>query len=128
MDITVGRLGHGDESILVDIVVRHKHRLIGIDYAERLLENPSNFLLVAERGQSPVGFAWGYLLSRLDRDKLQLFIYEVDVSSDARRRGVGTSLMNFVAACTQENRLMEAFVLADPANVAAHGLYRNIGA
>jgi ribosomal protein S18 acetylase RimI-like enzyme len=75
-----------------------------------------------------VGFVWGYLLQRLDRDKNQLFVYEVDVSPDARRKGAGTSLMNFVAAYATEHLLMEAFVLTDSDNSAAHGLYKSTGA
>jgi ribosomal protein S18 acetylase RimI-like enzyme len=128
MDITIRRLSQGDESILIEIVRSHKTRTIGADYATRLLANPQNFLLVAERQQGPVGFVWGYLLQRLDQDKYQLFIYEVDVSPDARRQGVGTSLMNFIAAYAKEHQLVEAFVLTDSDNLAAHGLYKGTGA
>jgi ribosomal protein S18 acetylase RimI-like enzyme len=128
MDIRVRRLGPGDESTLVDIVRRHKARVIGVEYAARLLANPQNFLLVAEHEHRPVGFVWGYLLQRLDRDKNQLFVYEVDVSPDARRKGAGTSLMNFVAAYATEHLLMEAFVLTESDNSAAHGLYKSTGA
>jgi ribosomal protein S18 acetylase RimI-like enzyme len=106
----------------------NKARSIGLEYATQLLANPLNFLLVAERQQHPVGFVWGYLLQRLDRDKRQLFVYEVDVLPDARRQGVGTSLMNFIAAYTKEHCLMEAFVLTDSNNLAARGLYKSTGA
>jgi len=128
MEITVRRLGQGDESTLVDIVHRDKARSIRLAYAAQLLANPLNFLVVAEHKQHPVGFVWGYLLQRLDREKHQFFVYEVDVSPDARRQGVGTSLMNFIAVYTKEHSLMEAFVLADSENVAAHGLYESTGA
>ena len=63
MNITARRLSQGDESTLVDVVRRHK---------------------------DPVGFVWGYLLQRLDRDKRQLFIYEVDVSRPWRVSDVAT--------------------------------------
>jgi hypothetical protein len=43
MDIRVGRLSSGDESILVEIVRHHKSRVIEIDHATRLLANPLNF-------------------------------------------------------------------------------------
>jgi ribosomal protein S18 acetylase RimI-like enzyme len=128
MEITVRRLSQGDESTLVDIVYSHKARSIELEYAVKLLANPLNFLVVAEYKQHPVGFVWGYLLQRLDREKHQLFVYEVDVSPDARRQGVGTSLMNFIVAYTKEHYLMGAFVLADSGNLSAHGLYKNTGA
>lgn len=128
MEISVRRLGQGDELTLIGIVSRHKARSISDEYAARLLENPLNFLLVAECDQQPVGFVWGYLLQRLDRDNRQLFVYEVDVLPDARRQGVGTSLMNFVAAYTIEHRLMEAFVLTEPENTDANSLYQRTGA
>jgi ribosomal protein S18 acetylase RimI-like enzyme len=128
MDITVRRLSPGDESSLVDIVRRHKGRVIEVEYATRLLANPLNLLLVAEQEYRPIGFVWGYLLQRLDRDRHQLFVYEVDVSPDARRKGAGTSLMNFVAAYAMEHSLTEAFVLTDSDNSAAHGLYKGTGA
>jgi ribosomal protein S18 acetylase RimI-like enzyme len=128
VEITVRRLSQGDESTLIDIVHHHKARSIGLEYATELLANPLNFLLVAEQKHHPVGFAWGYLLQRLDQDKHQLFVYEVDVSPDARKQGVGTSLMNFIATYTKEHCLMEAFVLTDADNLAAHGLYKSTGA
>ena len=124
----VRRLSQGDESTLVDIVHSYKARSIGLEYAIKLLANPLNFLVVAEHKQHPVGFVWGYLLQRLDRDKHQLFVYEVDVSPDARRQGVGTSLMSFIAAYTKEHCLMEAFVLADSDNLSAHDVYKSTGA
>jgi ribosomal protein S18 acetylase RimI-like enzyme len=128
MDITVRRLGPGDESMLVDIVHRYKARTIELKYAAQLLANTLNFLLIAEHEQRAVGFVWAYLLQRLDREKNQLFVYEVEVSPSARRQRVGTSLMNFIAAYTKEHRLLEAFILADVDNSAAHGLYRSTGA
>jgi ribosomal protein S18 acetylase RimI-like enzyme len=128
MEIAVRRLSQGDESTLVDIVRHHKARAIGLEYATQLLANPLNFLLVAEQHQHPVGFVWGYLLQPLDRDKHQLFVYEVDVSADARRQGVGTSLMHFIAAYTKEHSLIEAFVLTDSDNLAAQALYESTGA
>jgi len=85
MDITVRRLGQGDESMLVDIVGRYKARAIEVKYAAQLLANPLNFLLIAEHEQRAVGFVWGYLLQRLDRDKQQLFVYEVEVSPSTRK-------------------------------------------
>lgn len=128
MDVTVRQLGQGDESTLIEIVLRNKARSITSEYATRLLANPSNLLLVAERKQHPVGFIWGYLLPRIDRESCQLFIYEVEVLPGARMRGVGASLMNFVAICTKANHLMEAFVLTDMDNVAAQRLYVSTGA
>jgi ribosomal protein S18 acetylase RimI-like enzyme len=128
MDITVRRLGQSDESMLVDIVHRYKARTIELKYATQLLANPLNFLLIAEHQQRAVGFVWGYLLQRLDREKNQLFVYEIEVSPSARRQRVGASLMNFIAAYTKEHRLLEAFVLTDVDNSAAHGLYRSTGA
>ena len=128
MDITVRRLRPGDESTLVDIVLRHKARSIGVEYATQLLSNPLNLLLVAEHEHHSVGFVWGYLLQRLDRDKHQLFVYEIDVSPGARRREAGASLMNFIAGYVREHCLMEAFVLTDSDNLAAHRLYESTGA
>lgn len=128
MDISVRRLGNGDEATLVGIVLRHKLRSIDCEYASRLLRNPLNFLLVAELAQHPVGFAWGYLLQRLDRNNHQLFVYEVDVLPSARRRGAGTALMRFVSAYTKEHNLTEAFVFTEPDNLAANNLYQKTGA
>ncbi len=127
MDISVKRLSQGDESTLVEIVHHCKMRSISFEYAGRLLANPLNFFVVAEHKQDPVGFVWGYLLERIDRDQHQLFIYEVEVFPDARRKGVGASLMNFVAEYTKEHHLLEAFVLTDLDNSPARGLYQSTG-
>jgi ribosomal protein S18 acetylase RimI-like enzyme len=127
MDITVRRLEPGDEAALMGVARRFKQREIEADYARRLLADPLNVLLVAERDRQPLGFVWGYLLQRLDRDAQQLFVYEVDVAPESRRQGVGTALMNHVAACAQAQGLMEAFVMTAEDNLAANALYRATG-
>lgn len=54
-------------------------------------------------------------------------VYDVDVKASHRRRGVATELMAKVAELARERGIAEGFVLTEPDNDAANGLYEKVG-
>ena len=92
------------------------------------LGDSRNLFLVATAGSRAVGFLRATRLGQLHTRRPQLFIYEIGVVPGFRRRGVGTALIRNVLAYCGRNRFEEAFVLTDPGNRAAVGLYRATGA
>jgi aminoglycoside 3-N-acetyltransferase I len=54
-------------------------------------------------------------------------LYDVDVKASHRRRGVATELMAKVAELARERGIAEGFVLTEPDNDAANGLYEKVG-
>jgi ribosomal protein S18 acetylase RimI-like enzyme len=91
------------------------------------LADPATFLLLASVDDAPAGFARGVRLRRPDTERPQLFLYEIGVAESRRRLGVGSALIRGVLAIAREQRCLEVFVLADPANEPALALYRSTG-
>jgi ribosomal protein S18 acetylase RimI-like enzyme len=92
------------------------------------LEDPRNVFLLALEGRTPVGFLRGTALTQLRTRRPQMFLYEIAVLDGHRRRGIGRSLVGSLLEHCSRQRYDEVFVLTDPGNVAAVGLYRATGA
>lgn len=107
---------------------RFKSAGVAAGHAAAFLANTANCLLVAEAAGELAGFVVAYRLDRLDRSAAQLFVYEIDVAPEFRRRGVGTRLMQQIGQLVEDEGLMEAFVVTDRGNVPAHRLYSRTGA
>jgi len=57
------------------------------------LESGRHLMIVALEGRSPVGWAYGYELPRVDRAEPMWLLYEIDVAGSHRRRGLGKALL-----------------------------------
>ena len=57
----------------------------------------------------------------------RLFVYEVGVEPDARRRGVATELLRELERIARARGIRNGFVLTNESNEAAMGLYRSLG-
>ncbi len=124
----VRRLSPADETRLIELALRFKSATIDAKQATRFLANPANIVVVAQRDGQLAGFALCFLLDRIDRPKRQMFVYEVDVAPEHRRKGVGRELMEWVRDFVAKEQLMEAFVVGDAGNAPAAGLYQATGA
>jgi ribosomal protein S18 acetylase RimI-like enzyme len=118
MDIEVRRLGPGDEEAV------HAARAL-FDAApqpeatRRFLAEPAHHLLVAyDEADAPVGFVSGVELTHPDKGT-EMFLYELGVDESARRRGVGRTLVQALAAVAREAGCYDMWVLADADNAAA---------
>jgi aminoglycoside 3-N-acetyltransferase I len=109
MNIKIRRLQRNDTSVFVE------HR--------ELLDDPHAIVLVAFDGDEEVGFVLAHDLPRRHGNLRQLFVYEVDIAESHRRCGIGRALLERLA----EFGIREAFVLTEPDNEAANGLYESIG-
>ncbi len=96
--------------------------------ARAYLKDRRNVLLVAYDGPAAVGFLRGTQLGRLDSSRGQMFLYEIGVLPVARRRGFGRRLVEALLRYCRDRGFQEVFVLTDPRNTAAAGLYRSTGA
>jgi ribosomal protein S18 acetylase RimI-like enzyme len=56
-----------------------------------------------------------------------LYVDEVDVCADQRRRGAGTALMKELLAIAEQAGCTEVWLGADVNNVSANALYRSLG-
>ncbi len=125
MDFEVRRLGPGDEEAV------HAARSLFDGPPEsratrRVLAEPTHHLLVAYDGDAPLGFVSGVELTHPDKGT-EMFVYELGVDESARRRGVGRTLVQALAAVAREQGCYDMWVLADADNAAARATYARAG-
>jgi ribosomal protein S18 acetylase RimI-like enzyme len=116
---TVRRLVVGDEAVIALLAEREPQTA--------LLADERTLFVVAFDEETPVGFAFGYVLPRRHGDAEMLFVYEVDVDEGYRRQGTATRLLRELERLARERGVREAFVLADADNDPAAGLYASVG-
>jgi ribosomal protein S18 acetylase RimI-like enzyme len=118
-EIDIRRLGPDDGDVIV--------QLAEAEPRTALLDDPDTIFLVAYDGDRPVGFTFGYELDRRHGDERMLFVYELDVDEAYRRRGIATRLMEELLRLAADDGIGDAFVLTEPDNVPANGVYRKVG-
>jgi len=119
-------LGPGD----VQAVVAASHLFDGPaepEAARRFLGEATSHLCVAYEEGEPAGFVSGVELTHPDKGT-ELFLYELGVDERFRRRGIGTALVQALAALGRERGCYGMWVLTDRDNEAAMATYRRAGA
>jgi ribosomal protein S18 acetylase RimI-like enzyme len=96
------------------------------DAVARFLAEESHHLLIAYDEGRPVGFVSGVEMTHPDKGT-EMFLYELAVDETARRRGVGTALVDALAALAREEGCYDMWVLTDDDNEAAVRTYRRAG-
>ena len=89
----------------------------------RFLGSPDHHLLLAYDDDRPVGMVSGVETTHPDKGT-EMFLYELGVAEDARRRGVATALVNALAALARERGCYGMWVGVDTDNAAALATYR----
>jgi len=97
------------------------------DYLTRLLEKPHFIALVALDGEEVVAGIAAYELEKFERDRREIYIYDLAVAQTHRRRGVATGLINELRRIARERDAYVIFVQADPTDEAAIRLYESLG-
>jgi aminoglycoside 3-N-acetyltransferase I len=118
-DVTVRRLGPGDEDVI--------RRLAEHAPQTALLGDERTIFFAAFDEAEPVGFAFGYELPRRHGNASILFIYELDVEEAWRRRGIATRLMTELLRVAKSRGIGEGFVLTELDNAPANALYESLG-
>lgn len=122
--MTIRKLGPGDEQVVERLAEQAPP-----ERASDLLADEGTIFLVAFDGDEPepVGFVLAYELLRRHGDPSRLFVYEVGVAPEGRRRGVATELLRELRRIARERGIRHGFVLTNEANEAAMELYRSLG-
>jgi ribosomal protein S18 acetylase RimI-like enzyme len=93
---------------------------------DRFLADPGHHLLLAYDGLRPVGMVTGVELTHPDKGT-EMFLYELGVDEGSRGRGLGTALVEALAAVALRRGCYGMWVLTDDDNAAAVGAYRAAG-
>jgi len=98
--------------------------------AERIREflaDQNNILIVAKAAQRIVGLIVAHRLARLDSQRAQVLLYEIDVLPDFQRTGIGAAMIERLKELAQQVSACEVWVVTNKSNAAAMRLYRSTG-
>ena len=121
----IRRLGPGDAGV----VEAGAHLFDGPpqkDAVTRFLTDPIHHLFFALVDRRPVGFVSGVELTHPDKGT-EMFLYELAVDEEHRRRGIGTQLVEALRDLARGRGCYGMWVLTDHDNEAALGTYRRAG-
>lgn len=100
------------------------------DYDEKAIRefvtNPDNYLLIAYVDGKAAGVALAIKLLKPYKDENWLYVDEVDVMVDYRRKGVASALMKKTFEIAKKLGLDEVWLGTEPDNTAANRLYKSL--
>jgi aminoglycoside 3-N-acetyltransferase I len=96
-------------------------------YLRRLLGNEQFIALVALEGGRVVGGLAAYELVKFERERSEIYIYDLAVTASHRRRGIATALINQVTDMAAKRGAWVVFVQADKGDEPAIALYDGLG-
>ncbi|QLC25185.1 GNAT family N-acetyltransferase [Parasphingopyxis algicola] len=92
------------------------------DFLSTCLANPNQFLIVAEAEGRVIGKALAYIFHFPDKPS-EIYVEEIDVAKDWRRKGIATGLMDAVGAEGRKRGIAEYWLITEKDNDRARSLY-----
>lgn len=97
------------------------------DYLQSLLAGPQFIVVVARHGDEVIGGLAAYELQKFERDRREIYIYDLAVALEHRRKGVATGLIGELTRIARERRAYVIYVQADKVDAPAIALYDGLG-
>jgi GNAT superfamily N-acetyltransferase len=123
----IRQLEAGDEGALEELCRQFKNRVPSPEEARRVLADAGFHVFAAIEDGTIVGFSSCYVLNRIDGD-VSVFLYELEVTEECRRRGIGRALVEAARHVAEEVGAVRMWVQTDDDNVAARRTYTSAGA
>jgi len=99
----------------------------GPDHLGKLLADEKFIALTARFDGEMVGALAGYELVKFEAERSEIYIYDLAVREQIRRRGVATGLIEQLKSIARDKGAWVIFVQADPPDEPAVELYRKLG-
>jgi aminoglycoside 3-N-acetyltransferase I len=96
-------------------------------YLESLLAKPHFIVVVARVDGEVIGGLAAYVLEKFERDRREIYIYDLAVAEEHRRKGVATALIAELKRIATSVRAYVIFVQADRGDGPAIALYEGLG-
>ena len=96
-------------------------------YLTALLGKPHFIALAALHGPDVIGGLAAYELEKFERARSEVYIYDLAVRQDHRRKGVATGLIRALGRIARERGAYVMFVQADQGDEPAIRLYESLG-
>ena len=110
-----------------DDVVTYQNAVPDDGYLGWLLAKHHFIALAATTGSEVVGGLTAYVLDKFERDRREIYIYDLAVADEHRRRGIATALIRRLIDIARERRAYVIFVQADSEDDPAIKLYESLG-
>jgi ribosomal protein S18 acetylase RimI-like enzyme len=123
---SVRRLEPGQEPRLQELCRRFKEREPSAEEAASLLARTDVYVWVAEVRGELAGFAYAYVLDRIDGDR-SVFLYELHVDGRFRRQGLGKELVEEARSLAEQVGALKMWVDTAYDNEAARRTYAGAG-
>jgi ribosomal protein S18 acetylase RimI-like enzyme len=122
----IRKLRAGDERRLQELCRRFKDRVPSEEEAVSFLGRDNHYVWVAEADGALAGFAYAYVLLRIDGDR-SVFLYELGVDERFRRRGFGRALVDEARLMAEETGALKMWVETSYDNEAGQRTYAAAG-
>jgi aminoglycoside 3-N-acetyltransferase I len=99
----------------------------GEGYLRDLLGQQHFIALVALDGDTVVGGLVAYELQKFEQARKELYIYDLAVSAEHRRKGIATNLIRTLQGVAKARGVYVIFVQADMGDTPAIRLYESLG-
>jgi len=96
-------------------------------YLAEVLGRQSVVVLVAEDGEAIIGGLVAYVLSKLEQERSEIYIYDLAVAEAYRRQGVAAELVGTLQEIAAKIGAWVVYVQADYGDEPAIALYTKLG-
>jgi len=97
------------------------------DYLKKILSKPDFIALVAMNGDEVVGGIAAYELEKFEQDRREIYIYDLAVDENHRRKGIATSMIQELQRIAKARKAYVIYVQADLEDEPAIKLYESLG-
>jgi aminoglycoside 3-N-acetyltransferase I len=97
------------------------------EYLQSLLSKPHFIALVALASPEVVGGLAAYVLEKFEQERREIYIYDLAVQEQHRRRGIAIRLINELRYLAHDRGAYVIYVQADRVDDAARKLYESLG-
>ena len=97
-------------------------------YLQATLSKPHVLILAALSGNEVVGGLAAYELDKFEQDRREIYIYDLAVAENHRRKGIARNLINELRRIARQRKAYVIYVQADTQDMPAIRLYESLGA
>lgn len=103
------------------------HVRLNPDYIRKMLARNDFHVFVAKDNNEIVGGLTAFEIDQYKYGRTELFLYEIEVKKEFRKRGIGTALLEEAKRFCMSKEIPIMFVFTSASNLGAITLYRNTG-